>query len=271
MTDDRFKFTRRRVLGGIGGIGLASAAAGVGTAAYLNDAESFEGNSITAGELNLQVTVDELHHSTDIVLNNTTITPKDTADGNAVTITIADVKPGDWLILEWNPEIFGNPGYVQVTSVEEDYGNTEGTNTEPESDTAAPGDLGDALLSTIWAAFPSMGTNPRGDLEQLDTTTDNNDTNLATYEVPDEDGVTASGAHYTTMNEAHDVYKTGVLLRDPTTGDPLEIGPSGGGVSFYQLLEVPAEVGNEIQGDVLTFTLRFDAEQARNNDAPFST
>jgi len=54
--------TRRRVLAGAAGIGLASAAAGFGTSAYLSDSESFENNTITAGTLDLKVDWEE-HYS----------------------------------------------------------------------------------------------------------------------------------------------------------------------------------------------------------------
>lgn len=269
MTDepDHFELSRRSVLAGLGGVGAASAAAGLGTTALFSDEESFTDNSLDAGALNLRVTVDNVAHSTTTVRDNTTITPTDTADGTEVTITVADAKPGDWLILEWNPEVVANPGYVQVTSVDDDYSNDEGANPESETDTAAPGDLGDALLSTIWRSWDNLSSS-RQYLEGLDATTDIDDTGLASYETPDLDGVTAGGAHYTTMNEAHDVYESGVLLRD-SNGDPLEIGTNSDAAWFYQLLELPPGVGNDVQGDVLTFTLRFDAEQVRNNDDPF--
>jgi predicted ribosomally synthesized peptide with SipW-like signal peptide len=271
MTEDRLRLNRRKVLAGIGAIGAAGAGAGLGTSALFSDEESFEGNVLEAGALNLRVSVDNIIHSTTIVRDNTTITPKDTADGNEVTITVADVKPGDWLILEWNPEVVANPGYVQVTSVDEDYSNDEGDNPEPETDTSQPGDLGDALLSTVWQTYDNQNGS-RQYLEGLDPTTDLNDSGLSSYEVPSNlDGETPGGAHYTTMNEAHDVYETGVLLRDPATGDPLEVGTNADGAWFYQLLELPPGVGNDVQGDSVTFTLRFDAEQVRNNDQPFQS
>jgi len=269
--DDRIKLTRRKALAGLATVGAAGLGAGLGTSALFSDTESFDNNSIQAGRLNMQVTVDNILHSTAIVRDNTAISPKDTADGNSVTITVSDLKPGDWLILEWEAEVFFNPGYVQVTSVDGDYANQEGATPESETDTSSPGDLGDALLSTVWGDYQPSGPS-RADLDYLDPTTDLNDTGLTDYEIPDTNGVTGSGAHYTTMNEAHDVYKTGVLLRDRTTGDPLEVGPGGGKdpASFWQLLELPTGVGNDVQGDVLTFTLRFDAEQVRNNPTPFS-
>ena len=56
MTDDNpIRLSRRRVLGGLGAIGIASAGAGLGTTAYFSDDERFVGNSLTAGELDLKL------------------------------------------------------------------------------------------------------------------------------------------------------------------------------------------------------------------------
>ncbi|WP_281193557.1 vWA domain-containing protein [Halorubrum sp. F4] len=49
------EISRRKALAGLGGIGVASAGAGLGTSAYFSDEESFENNSLTAGELDLKV------------------------------------------------------------------------------------------------------------------------------------------------------------------------------------------------------------------------
>ena len=53
------------------------------------------------------------------------------------------------------------------------------------------------------------------------------------------------------------------LLTDPDDDDEGEL-------VFYLLLELPSEVGNEIQGDAVKGNLRFSAEQVRNNDDPRS-
>ena len=64
MTDDNntFGFSRRKLLAGLGAVGVASAGAGLGTTAYFSDEESFEGNTITAGELDLSVTWQQLYY-----------------------------------------------------------------------------------------------------------------------------------------------------------------------------------------------------------------
>lgn len=50
-----FGLSRRKLLAGLGAVGVASAGAGLGTTAYFSDTESFEGNTITAGTLALKV------------------------------------------------------------------------------------------------------------------------------------------------------------------------------------------------------------------------
>ena len=57
MTDDnnRISLSRRRVLAGIGAIGVASAGAGLGTSAYFSDSETLDDNTLTAGTLDLKL------------------------------------------------------------------------------------------------------------------------------------------------------------------------------------------------------------------------
>ncbi|WP_255151900.1 SipW-dependent-type signal peptide-containing protein [Halorarius halobius] len=50
-----YDLSRRKMLAGLGAVGLASAGAGFGTSALFSDREEFAGNSITAGELDLLV------------------------------------------------------------------------------------------------------------------------------------------------------------------------------------------------------------------------
>jgi Ca-activated chloride channel family protein len=64
MTDDNqlYELSRRKVLAGLGTVGAASAAAGLGTSALFSDTESFEDNTLTAGSLDLKVDWEE-HYS----------------------------------------------------------------------------------------------------------------------------------------------------------------------------------------------------------------
>ena len=60
MTDRKqIELSRRKVLGGLGTIGIASAGAGLGTSAYFSDEETFKNNTLTAGSLDLKIDWEE--------------------------------------------------------------------------------------------------------------------------------------------------------------------------------------------------------------------
>ncbi|MFA9427962.1 SipW-dependent-type signal peptide-containing protein [Natronorubrum sp. A-ect3] len=64
-TNDTLGLSRRKILGSIGAIGVASVGAGLGTSAYFSDRESFEGNTLTAGELQLYGSWQQLYYGAD--------------------------------------------------------------------------------------------------------------------------------------------------------------------------------------------------------------
>ncbi len=67
MSDQKptFSLSRRRVLAGLGAVGVASAGAGLGTTAYFSDQESFEGNTLTAGQLAIHGSWQQLYYGAD--------------------------------------------------------------------------------------------------------------------------------------------------------------------------------------------------------------
>lgn len=71
MTEQNgLELSRRKVLAGIGGIGVAAAGAGFGTSAYFNDGEVFEENTITAGELDLRIDWQQLYYGPEANTDN---------------------------------------------------------------------------------------------------------------------------------------------------------------------------------------------------------
>ncbi|MFC6988183.1 SipW-dependent-type signal peptide-containing protein [Haloplanus sp. GCM10025708] len=62
MTEERFNISRRKALGALGTIGVASAGAGLGTSAYFSDQETFENNQLTAGTLDMKVDWEEHYY-----------------------------------------------------------------------------------------------------------------------------------------------------------------------------------------------------------------
>lgn len=277
----KIALTRRRVLGGLGTIGLAGAAAGLGTSAYLNDSESFEDNTITAGTLDMSVTA-SVEAANDYWAESVEFSElEETADGEAgAGLVVDDVKPGDWGIICFDIDVGDNPGYVQVStenlvSNENDYSEPEpttGNNTTMTGDFNDPGDpsgageLQDKILATVWHEY---GDGDRTSLSNLDPTTNLNGSSInANAWSPDRDegGLVDTDRHYTTLQEAFETYNTGVTLGG--SADPIMVGTGENSVEFCLLLEIPTEVGNEIQGDSLSFDLVFQAEQSRNNDDP---
>ncbi|MFW5956017.1 MAG: SipW-dependent-type signal peptide-containing protein [Halorhabdus sp.] len=290
MTDDQklYNLSRRKMLAGLGAIGLASAGAGLGTSAYFSDRETFENNSLTAGTLDMSVTADVVA-ANEYWVNQGGLDVSAVADGQdpVVGLQIDDIKPGDWGIICFEIEVGDNPGYVQVCT--ENFTEAGGANPEPEQeiegDAENDADLGEYLLTTVWQEYNGAtdGTGMKTDLNILDPVFNNasDDLDIA-YEAPfnldggvdtDDDGDfdTDDRAHYTNAREANailDVANDGYIIKDDT-GEPAGIGSDADVYEFCLLLELPYDVSNVVQGDSLSFDLVFKTEQVRNNETPF--
>ncbi|QLH76942.1 hypothetical protein HZS55_06375 [Halosimplex rubrum] len=247
MSDKEFGLSRRQMLAGLGTIGVASAGAGLGTTALFSDEESFEGNSITAGTLDMSVTA-SIEAANEYWAEQVDLEELEaTADGEAVTgLQVSDVKPGDWGIICFDISIGDNPGYVQVTAADLESRENGYTEPEPEDDNGE-GELEEAMLAEVYGNFDESadGDPPRSHLSERDPTTPEG----------------------TTLQTAYQTYRTGVTLGG--LEDPIEVGADEDAVEWCLLLYVPEDVGNEIQSDGLSFDLTFAAEQVRNNDTPF--
>ncbi|RXK50378.1 SipW-dependent-type signal peptide-containing protein [Halorientalis pallida] len=283
MTDDNpklYDLSRRKMLAGLGAVGLASVGAGLGTSAYFSDTESFVGNSLTAGTLDMSVTADVVA-ANDYWVDQGGLDVSVVADSAdpVVGLQVDDIKPGDWAIICFEISVGTNPGYVQVAT--ENFAQSGGVNPEPEQveegDADNDADLGEALLTTVWQSYDDTSGDKAG-LSTLDPVF-NNASDLLTidYAEPDEDGVAGSDAHYTNAVEADAVLSGGYIVKDDN-GDPMIVSSDADGsdpevadtYEFCLLLELPFEVGNEIQGDGISFDLVFETEQVRNNDTPFA-
>jgi predicted ribosomally synthesized peptide with SipW-like signal peptide len=270
MPDKTYELSRRKALLGLGTIGVAGAAAGMGTSALFSDTESFNNNQITAGTQNLIVDAGIVDDSTfDGNAGSISITDE-TADGEpAVGITVSDLKPGDCFVIGVNPRVEGNPGYLAVSGEVTD--SSDNVNTEPEVD--VDGDISDAT--------DNQGTD--GELDE------NIEIRSLGYESGDaNNGIPSSPVTITddenigtplTLSEL----LSGLLYRNGTNGAPAGHGDGaatkvGGDTTqanvdtdqVTHLIEfcLPIGVGNVVQGDSLTFNLTWDLEQVRNNAEP---
>jgi len=258
----KVRLTRRRVLGGLGTIGVAGATAGLGTSALFSDEESFEDNSITAGTLDMSVTA-SVEAANDYWAEKVDLGELEaTADGEAVTgLQVEDVKPGDWGIICFEFDIGENPGYVRtraenLMTAENGYTEPEPTDSEAENDPDDPdgaGELQDFMLAEVYRSFdPAADSDPpRSHLSP--------------------EGGDPAAPMGSTVQETYDEFAGGVLMRDGE-GDPLAVGSSEDEATaeWCLLLYLPEDVGNIVQSDSFSFDLVFEAEQVRNNDDPFS-
>lgn len=259
---ERYELSRRKVLAGLGTIGLAGAGAGFGTTAYFSDTESFENNTLTAGTLDMSVTASveaaNEYWAEQVNLEELEVT----ADGEIETgLQVEDIKPGDWGIICFEFDIGDNPGYVRttasgLTSSENGYSEPEPEDSEAENDPNDPegdGELQDFMLAEVYQSFDSDADSdpPRSHLSP--------------------DGGDPAAPEGSTLQETYEEFESGVLMRDDE-GDPLVVGSSEDEATaeWCLLLYLPEDVGNIVQGDGVSFDLTFDAEQVRNNDDPFS-
>ncbi|GAA0669333.1 SipW-dependent-type signal peptide-containing protein [Natronoarchaeum mannanilyticum] len=246
MTDDNhIDLSRRKVLGSLGAIGVASAGAGFGTSAYFNDEESFD-NVITAGKLNLMV--DYYSYWDQGKAGKGSLS--ETADGDAVSFELGDVKPGDSGTMAFCPRINSNPAYLWLGGeLTENHGNglTEPEAEVDDADGAGEGELAQSIDVTVsYCELNEVGDKfkPNKDIE-------------SSTEI-----WSGSLADFLTENQ----------MGLPLDGDGDEGGEracfdaSGDNTCLCIDWEIPTDVGNEIQTDSVGFDLQFYAEQCRHND-----
>ena len=255
MQDDNIGLSRRKVLVGLGAVGVASAGAGLGTTAYFSDEESFVGNSLTAGELDLFVHVDYsedqgdyAQYAIDTILNGNTVGAD--VRGEPLHIEVDDLKPGDSGEGQLCFSIVDNDAYMWMCG--ELTANDQNGTTEPE----------EATLMDMFGEIPDDG--------QLA------DAMEVTVSYCDEEGEHLAEIVTGSLREVMAALQTGVpLYGDGNPDAPVSNRPAFEGVESHEETaetcvcfewEVPTTVGNEIQTDSVEFDFSFYAEQKRHND-----
>jgi len=252
MNDDTIGLSRRKMLVGLGAVGVASAGAGLGTTAYFNDTESFEGNTLTAGSLDLFVDY-EASYDSDGAVENLADSAAGTQDGEPAGMfyDLDDVKPGDSGHVEFCFRIVDNPSYVWACG---DLSQAENGMNEPEmavDDTPDLGELGDAIEARLVYCERVAGETVEGD-EIVSGSLVDVVSAITGGAALDGEGV--PGVAPGDQAEYADVV-------EPEAGDAYITGPC---VCLFW--EIPTAVGNEIQSDSLTMEFEFHAVQSRHND-----
>ena len=260
---DTIGLSRRKMLAGLGAVGVASAGAGLGTTAYFNDTESFDDNTLTAGELDLFVHVDYsedqgsyAQYSTDpgTFINGNAVGGEE--EGEPLSIQVSDLKPGDSGEGEFCFSVVDNPAYMWMCG--ELTANDENGRSEPEMDAdSTGGDPGDGMgeLADAMEVTVSYCTASGEDGDEI-VSGSLRDVMLALRA-----GVPLYGDGNADAPVADRVPFEGVEEPFDESDEPVVAEQC---VCFEWV--VPTSVGNEIQTDSVAFDFEFYAEQSRHND-----
>jgi predicted ribosomally synthesized peptide with SipW-like signal peptide len=284
--DNTIGLSRRKVLVGLGAVGVASAGAGLGTTAYFSDEESFEGNTITAGRFELAVTqsthfVDQDGIGPDEQEFDAMLAAAQSEDATVEVLDgfldITDAKPGDSYKYCWDICVNHNPGYVQITlDGEESTGNDNGV-----THTDASG-----LLSEYMLAVVTIDDQQAGDSEEIVF----EGTLGELIEEWDEGGLVHALATTETDPETEEEFEVVEYCHLPCKSDVdgAELADESVEVCVYLYLPSHGDIGEDVAVDGTTFAVdasmspgnlvqgasfeadvHFAAEQCRHNDTPF--
>jgi predicted ribosomally synthesized peptide with SipW-like signal peptide len=163
---------------GLGSVGVASAGAGLGTSAYFSDEESFDDNTLSAGELDLLVDYELSYDQGSAGSGGTSGTINgdvqvvdengdDVAEGDAVSLTLDDVKPGDYGEVTISIHICDNPAYLRLSG--EITENDENGQKEPELEAEGEDTDGLGELAQVQQAdHAAIAVDGRAGLELLE-------------------------------------------------------------------------------------------------------
>jgi len=242
---DGITLTRRRTLSALAATGAVSAGVGAGTDALFSDAESFDGNRVAAGELDLNVAWHKVVETATTRVATSDGWPTPRPDATAPACNLADLKPGDSATLTLAIRVDGLPGYLSLVG-------RERTDAERGQSEAEAGYLRETTPDA------------EGELDELTTAT-------VSYLTPAD--TAAPAASGTTTPAYTGSLSSLVGLCDLGTGVPLDgdestgvydclvagapIGTYAGGRTQYLRVEwsVPSWVGNAVASDAFVFDL----------------
>ncbi|MFB6178060.1 MAG: SipW-dependent-type signal peptide-containing protein, partial [Halobaculum sp.] len=254
-----FDLSRRKILAGLGTIGVAGAGAGAGTMALFSDEETFDNNQLTAGQLDLAVEAEVYEYQGQANTGNRTFSGVQNGQSPTVRQSLSDVKPGDYSYGKFCFSLVDNPAYIWNGG--ELVSDSENGSPEPETESSPNGELADAIQVTLYYVNSDYDETSQGRPSQ----------NSSIPSPGDSRHITEG-----TLREVLLQLRTGLPLTANMSADQAAFaGSSSQSAGFDNgdncvafAWEVPKSVGNEIQTDSVTFDVAFAAQQARNNPNP---
>jgi hypothetical protein len=240
---DGITLTRRQALSALAATGAAAGGVGAGTDALFGDAESFDGNRLAAGELDLEVAWHKRVETATTRVATSDGWPTPRSDAAAPLCDLGDLKPGDSGKLTLALRVDGLSGYLSLVGRER--ADAEGGQSPAE------------------AGSPGV-TVDEGELDELTTT-------AVSYLDPDDPGrpaATGTTTHAYTGSLSSLVGLAGLGSGIPLDGDEaasvydclvdgVTPGTYSGGRTHYLRIEwaVPTWVGNAVASDAFAFDL----------------
>ena len=224
-----------RILLSVASIAAAGALVAGSTFAFFSDSETSNGNTFTAGKIDLQVDSTATYNGVTVAASTWPL--KDLVPTADKFFNFTDIKPGDVGENTISLHVINNDAWVcaEVSNLASaDNGITESEG--PVDNDVTSGELDNTMVWTIWRDNGAGSGGVAGDNIQNGT-----------------EQTLASG---NPVNGVLPVY-------DSTTGTGALVGGSTGylGVKW----ELPSATGNEVQTDSLTGDISFTAVQSRNN------
>ena len=225
-----------RILASLLVIGVVGAFATGSTFALFNDTETSQGNTFTAGAVDLQVDWNESYNGESI--QNVSLT-----DNPGPIFELDDVKPGDEGEATVSLHVFSNPAWMWMRANQ---------TVNAENGCGDEGELGENLYFTIW--YDEDGDNvfePDAQFDDGDLVLDGEEMIFnGTADELDalaDGGLQLDGDRFVDGNQSYMNSTTQYI-----------------GIKWW----VPLDVGNEVQTDSKEFDFEFFAEQERNNPNP---
>lgn len=246
MSEQRFELTRRGVLTAVGGTGAMLAGAGMETTTYSGDRETPPDNTTVEQEFTLSLvpamtTVLRGGNGPELDVDLVrSVSGSDDVAG-VTPIEIADASPGDVYTFRWEITVKETAGYVAVGGHSTDRNGLDAGNVTPE---------------TLWDIETE---------EEISTFSAEAEATLtvATFgEGQNEDELCEVVA--SDFGSLLERFESGISLTGDD-GNAIRF-DAGESAELCLTIEIPARVGNELQGAASRIDLLFYAEQARHND-----
>ena len=260
----------RKILFSLMIIGITCAMLSAGTMSYFGVSEIRVGNSFTAGLIDLKIDCNKSTHMQQWPCGGTynveqpiIFDEKDLVQGDKI-FNWNDIKPGDFGEATISAHVYSNKAWFWMRIANPYEG--PGITSEPEP-TPDYGELAQNMKTRIWldqGVHPGFGNDPKqytGPSDGFESPTCNGGEGDNIWQQQYEPLIYPTEGTEGTMSDL--IYNHNVLF----CGIPIEACT----VYYYGWAWwVPNDVGNVIQGDVLTFDIEFYAQQWRNNPNPSS-